>query len=109
MTTLDMLEKRNQEFAKHQFNASLSPMGTLKTMIVSCVDARVDPAYVLGLEAGDAMVIRTLGGRITPATLQTITLLLTASGPGTRSETWQIQYRRASSHAVRNHPTCKET
>ena len=79
MTTLDMLEKRNQEFAKHHFNANLSPMGTLKIMIVSCVDARVDPAYVLGLEAGDAMVIRTLGGRITPATLQTITLLLTAA------------------------------
>lgn len=79
MTTLDILEKRNQEFARHRFNASLSPMGTLKTMIVSCVDARVDPAYVLGLEAGDAMVIRTLGGRITPATLQTITLLLTSA------------------------------
>ena len=54
MTTLDMLEKRNQEFAKHQFNANLSPMGNLKTMIISCVDARVDPAYVLGLAAGDA-------------------------------------------------------
>jgi len=40
------------------------------------------------LEAGDAMVIRTLGGRITPATLQTITLLLTSAqilgaNPGT--------------------------
>src|SRR5215471_8843086 len=79
MTTLDMLVQRNQEFARHQFNARLSPMGRLKTMIVSCVDARVDPGFVLGLEAGDAMVIRTLGGRITPATLQTITLLLTAA------------------------------
>ena len=47
MTTLDILEQRNQEFAKHQFHPGLSPMGTLKTMIVSCVDARVDPAYVL--------------------------------------------------------------
>ena len=79
MTTLEILEKRNQEFARHQFNANLSPMGTLKTMIVGCVDARVDPAYVLGLDAGDAMVIRTLGGRITPTTLQTISLLLTAA------------------------------
>jgi carbonic anhydrase len=83
-----MLVQRNQEFARHQFNARLSPMGRLKTMIFSCVDAHVDPAFVLGLEAGDAMVIRTLGGRITPATLQTITLLLTAAqvlgaNPGT--------------------------
>ena len=84
MNTLEMLEKRNQEFAAHQFTTGLTPLGTLKTMIISCVDARVDPAHILGLEPGDAMVIRSIGGRVTPATLQTISMLLsTGANPGT--------------------------
>ncbi|GCE29612.1 carbonic anhydrase [Dictyobacter alpinus] len=83
MNTLEMLEKRNQEFAVHQFTAGLPPVGTLKTMIISCVDARVDPAHILGLEPGDAMVIRSIGGRVTPATLQTISMLLSiGANPG---------------------------
>jgi carbonic anhydrase len=85
MTTLDILEKRNQEFAAHKFTVNMSPMGTLRTMIISCIDARVDPAHVLGLEPGDAMVIRNIGGRITPATLQTISVLLSGTNPGTMS------------------------
>jgi len=106
MTTLDMLVQRNQEFARHQFNARLSPMGRLKTMIVSCVDARVDPGFVLGLEAGDAMVIRTLGGRITPATLQTITLLLTAAQVlGANPGTFNLIVLH---HTVWDHSTCTE-
>ena len=48
MNTLEMLEKRNQEFAAHQFTAGLTPLGTLKTMIISCVDARADPAHHTG-------------------------------------------------------------
>ena len=83
MNTLEMLEKRNQEFAAHQFTTGLTPLGTLKTMIISCVDARVDPAHILGLEPGDAMVIRSIGGRVTPATLQTISMLLSiGANPG---------------------------
>ncbi len=80
MNTLEMLEKRNQEFSAHQFRANVTPLGTLKTMIISCVDARVDPAHILGLEPGDAMVIRSIGGRVTPATLQTISMLLSIGG-----------------------------
>ncbi|WP_425343349.1 carbonic anhydrase [Pseudofrankia saprophytica] len=35
-------------------------------MVVGCVDPRVDPTHVLGLEQGEAAVIRNVGGRITP-------------------------------------------
>ncbi len=44
-------------------------------MILSDADPRVDPAQVLGLELGEAVVIRNIGGRITPTTLQTMALL----------------------------------
>jgi carbonic anhydrase len=46
-------------------------------MIIGCVDPRVDPALLFGLEPGEAVVIRNIGGRITPATLQTMAMLQT--------------------------------
>lgn len=38
--------------------------------ILTCVDPRVDPAQVFGLELGDAIVARNVGGRATPAVIQ---------------------------------------
>ncbi len=75
MTTLDTLLERNQDFAAHHFLKDLSMMPRLRTMIIGCVDPRVDPAHVLGLDLGEAIVIRNVGGRITPATLSTLGML----------------------------------
>jgi carbonic anhydrase len=36
---------------------------------------RVDPAYVLGIKPGEAVVIRNIGGRITPGLLEQLGLL----------------------------------
>ena len=75
MTTLDILVERNQDFASHHFLKDLPLMPTLRAMIIGCVDPRVDPALLLGLKLGEAVVIRNIGGRITPATLQTVGML----------------------------------
>ena len=75
MSTVATLTQRNDDFAAHRFGASASLMPTLRTMIIGCADPRVDPAHVLGLENGEAVVIRNIGGRITPATLQTVAML----------------------------------
>ncbi len=77
MTSLDTLTQRNSDFAAHRFVANLPMMPTLRTMIIGCVDPRVDPAHLLGLDSGEALVIRNIGGRITPATLQTMAMLKT--------------------------------
>jgi carbonic anhydrase len=79
MITLDTLKKRNHDFAMRQFTASMSLFPAAKPIIISCVDPRADPAHILGLEFGDALVIRNIGGRITPATLQTIAMLQTVA------------------------------
>ena len=50
-------------------------MPALRTMVIGCVDPRVDPAQVLGLTDGDALVIRNIGGRWTPGALQTMAAL----------------------------------
>jgi len=36
---------------------------------------RVDPALLLGLELGEAVVVRNIGGRVTPDLLQSLALL----------------------------------
>ncbi len=75
MKTIDTLVERNQDFASHHFSKDVSLMPTLRAMIIGCVDPRVDPALLLGLKLGEAVVIRNVGGRITPETLQTLGML----------------------------------
>ena len=75
MTVIDTLIQRNHAFAAHRFSPITMLMPRLGTLIVGCVDPRVDPANILGLEPGEAIVIRNVGGRITPATLQNMALL----------------------------------
>ena len=76
MSTLDTLVQRNHEFATHRFVAGLPMRPSLQTLIISCADPRVDPVHILGLEAGEAVVLRNVGGRVTPGTLQLLQLLL---------------------------------
>lgn len=81
MNNLDHFLRRNKEFAVQQSAAgTLMPslpraMPNLKALIVGCADMRVDPAHVLGIEPGEAVVLRNIGGRITPGLLQQLGLL----------------------------------
>jgi len=47
----------------------------VKAIIIGCADMRVDPAHVLGIEPGEAVVMRNIGGRITPGLLEQLGLL----------------------------------
>ena len=38
--------------------------------MITCIDPRTDPADFLGIEFGEAIVARTVGGRVTPAVIQ---------------------------------------
>jgi carbonic anhydrase len=73
--TVAALTARNADFAQHSFVPGASMMPVLKTMVIGCADPRVDPAHVLGLSNGEALVIRNIGGRYTPTTLQTMATL----------------------------------
>jgi carbonic anhydrase len=43
--------------------------------VIGCVDSRVDPSDVLGLHLGEAVVMRNIGGRVTPEALRSWALL----------------------------------
>jgi carbonic anhydrase len=73
--TIATLTERNKHFAAHRFTGGLAMMPKLETIIIGCADPRVDPTDVLALELGDAVVVRNIGGRITPATLQMMAML----------------------------------
>jgi carbonic anhydrase len=75
MATVDTLTARNRDFAKLGVHTDLQLFPKEKTLVIGCVDPRVDPAIVLGLELGDALVIRNIGGRFTPETFQTMAAL----------------------------------
>jgi carbonic anhydrase len=81
MSNLDSMLKRNKDFAAQQSAAgTLMPslpraMPNVKAVIIGCADMRVDPAHVLGIKPGEAVVIRNIGGRITPGLLEQLGLL----------------------------------
>jgi len=73
--TTDELVRRNAAFAAGGAFAGL-PFPTPHTLqVLVCVDSRVDPAHVLGLDLGEAVVMRNIGGRVTPAVLRSWGLL----------------------------------
>src|SRR5207253_2805031 len=69
------LIRRNSEFAHRQDVSGLGLMPTGRTIVIGCADPRVDPAIVMGLRLGEAVVIRNVGGRVTPATMRTLAVL----------------------------------
>jgi carbonic anhydrase len=75
MDMIESLTRRNETFATGDFTAGLKMLPWGKTVIIGCVDPRVDPVQIFGLAVGEAAVIRNVGGRIDPATLQTMGIL----------------------------------
>jgi carbonic anhydrase len=81
VNNLDSLLERNKDFAAQQTAAgTLMPslpqaMPNVRAIIIGCADMRVDPAHVLGTKPGEAVVIRNIGGRVTPALLEELGLL----------------------------------
>ena len=63
MSDLQKLIDRNSRFAA-QYEGNLTIMPRFSTMILTCGDARIDPAHFLGLELGDTFVFRNAGARV---------------------------------------------
>ena len=92
MDVVETLTQRNRDFVERTFTAELKMLPSLKTIIVGCVDPRVDPADVFDLEPGEAVVIRNIAGRIDMTTLQTMAILRkVAQGAGKdMGEGWNL-------------------
>jgi carbonic anhydrase len=74
MTRMTPLLERNEHFARTYTPVALG-LPAAQLLVVTCLDHRVDPAIVLGLQLGDAPVIRNAGGRVTQAVIDDIAFL----------------------------------
>ena len=84
MADLTTLLDRNRSFAEQFDGGDLKIRPRLSTILLTCVDFRVDPAHLFRLGLGDALVIRNGGGRITPGVMVDLAVLgvLAANLPG---------------------------
>src|ERR1700741_4684441 len=123
MSNFDELLRNNADFARTGAKDRVPEVPFIpnkQVYILTCIDPRVDPAQVFGLELGDAIVARTVGGRVTPAGIQDLAWIsylhekktppaasTTRSSPGWPSSTRRSpsprMSRRSSTHR-RSHP-----
>jgi len=74
MSEVQEFQKANAAYAS-SFNKGNLPMPPgRRVAVLTCMDARLDPARFLGLEEGDAHVIRNAGGRASDDAIRSITI-----------------------------------
>jgi carbonic anhydrase len=66
---------RNRAFAAAGGHRDAVVFPKLRLFVIACLDPRVDPAHFLGLELSDAMVVRNVGGRVTPEVINDIAFI----------------------------------
>ncbi len=67
--------ERNRAFAGAGGHEGAVVFPTLGLFVITCLDPRVDPAHFLGLDLGDAMVVRNVGGRVTPEVIRDVAFI----------------------------------
>jgi len=72
MPVRDELLQANQDYASDFSKGDLPMPPARGVAIVTCMDARIDPARALGLEEGDAHVIRNAGGLVNDETIRSL-------------------------------------
>ena len=67
--------ERNRAFAAAGGHEGAVVFPNLRLFVITCLDPRVDPAHFLGLELSDAIVVRNVGGRVTPEVINDIAFI----------------------------------
>ncbi|MGZ4248520.1 MAG: carbonic anhydrase [Solirubrobacteraceae bacterium] len=75
MANIDTALERNRAFAAASGHEGAVMFPNLRLFVVTCLDPRVDPAHFLGLGMSDAMVVRNVGGRVTPEVIDDVAFI----------------------------------
>lgn len=70
----DEFVRRNNEYAEHFAHGGLPVQPARHVAIVACMDSRMPIFQILGMEYGEAHVIRNAGGVITDDVIRSLTL-----------------------------------
>ncbi len=74
MDAFDDLFAANEKFAERFESSGLTGTAARGLAVVTCMDSRIDPLGLLGLEPGDAKILRNAGARVTDDVLRTLVL-----------------------------------
>ena len=74
MSTTDELLKNNEAYAESFDKADLPIPPAKKLAVIACMDARIVVSRILGLEEGDAHVIRNAGGVVTDDEIRSLAI-----------------------------------
>jgi carbonic anhydrase len=74
MSTTDDLLRRNAAYAASFTKGDLALPPARKVAVLACMDARLDVHKILGLEEGDAHVIRNAGGVVTEDAIRSLVI-----------------------------------
>jgi carbonic anhydrase len=74
MSATDELVENSKRYAERFDKGDLPLPPAKKVAVVACMDARLIPTRVLGLEEGDAHVIRNAGGAITDDEIRSLSI-----------------------------------
>lgn len=64
----------NQKFAQSFEDQKLSGSARKELAIVTCMDSRINPLAVVGMQPGDVKILRNAGARVTDDVLRTLVL-----------------------------------
>ena len=71
----DDLIEANKRYAETEFSTGgFDGVAHAGVAIVTCMDSRIDPLRLVGLNPGDAKIFRNPGGRVTAAALEALVL-----------------------------------
>lgn len=79
-TNIERIERSNEEYATRFHDAELGVEPTAHLTVVACMDSRMDIFAILGLENGEAHIIRNAGGVITDDVIRSLCLSQRALG-----------------------------
>ena len=68
------LNDANKTFAQSFSLSGFDGIAHAGVAVVTCMDSRIDPLGMLGLQPGDAKIFRNPGGRVTAAALEALVL-----------------------------------
>jgi carbonic anhydrase len=74
-TGIDSALARNRAFAAAGGHEGAVVFPKLRLFVLTCCDPRTDPAQFLGLGMSDALVVRNVGGRVTPEVINDVAYL----------------------------------
>ena len=68
------LFEANSEFVKNFKSQELTGQARKGLAIITCMDSRIDPLRIVGMQPGDAKILRNAGARVTEDVLRTLVL-----------------------------------